>query len=161
MRERRLYLVCGLPGAGKTTRVRQLVQATGALPLYADEWVSALGFSLLDYDFRIKLQACLLQHARQLLRQGVSVVIEFGSWSRTEREGIRQVAQHEGATTELHFLNAPLDELVRRVRQRGGPEAEVLASRVLLQESGKFEPPAPEEIARFDRYVGPDAAGPT
>lgn len=152
----RLYLICGLPGAGKTTRARQIVQATSALPLYADEWVTALGLSLLDYDFRSKLQGCLLEHAGQLLRQGVSVVIEFGSWSCAEREAIRQVALREGAATELHFLNAPLDELVRRVRERGGPEAEVLATRMLLQQSGRFEQPAREEVARFDRYVAPD-----
>jgi predicted kinase len=118
------------------------------------------GISLVDYDFRIKLQACLLEHAARLLQHGLSVVIEFGSWSRAEREIIRNVARQQGAASELHFLNAPLDELVRRVRQRGGPAAETLASRVLLQESGKFEQPTAEEIASFDRYVAPDEVWP-
>jgi len=45
---------------------------------------------------------------------------------------------------------------VRRVRARGGPDADILASKVLLQDSPRFEHPAPEEIARFDRYVGPN-----
>ena len=124
--------------------------------LCADEWVMALGMSLVDYEFRIKLQDCLLAHAGNVLRCGVNLVIEFGSWTREERVAIRQVAAREGATAELHFLNAPLDELVRRVRARGGPCAEILASKVLLQESARFEHPAPEEIALFDRYVGPN-----
>jgi hypothetical protein len=68
-----------------------------------------------------------------------------------------QVAVREGAMTELHFLDAPLDELVRRVRARGGPEAEALASEVLLGSSTRFERPAPDEIALFERYVSPDA----
>jgi predicted kinase len=112
--------------------------------------------SLVDYEFRVRLQNLLLAHAGEFLRRGASVVIEFGSWSRVEREAIRQVAVRAGAAAELHFVNAPLDELVRRVRARGGPAADVLASKVLIQESDGFEHPTPEEIASFDRYVGPD-----
>ncbi|HKO92481.1 MAG TPA: ATP-binding protein [Polyangiaceae bacterium] len=151
-----LYLICGLPGAGKTTRARQLVQALGAVHLAPDEWIVGLGVSLVDFDFRVRLQNCMLPHAGRLLACGVSVAIEFGSWHREERERIRQVAIQQGARAELHFLDAPLDELVRRVRARGGPDAELLASRVLLQESGRFERPAPEEAGLFDRYFGPD-----
>jgi predicted kinase len=127
-----------------------------AVYLAADEWVVGLGMSLVDFEFRVRLQACLLSHAGDLLRQGVSVVLEFGSWSQDEREAIRRVAVDAGAQTELHFLNGPLDELVRRVRARGGPDAETLASKVLLETSERFERPAAAEIARFDRYVGPD-----
>jgi predicted kinase len=152
----RLYLVCGLPGAGKTTRARRIVAGVDAVYLAADEWVLGLGRSLVDYEFRVKLQDCLLLHAGELLRHGVSVVLEFGSWSQDERGAIRSTAVTAGAATELHFLNAPLDELLRRVRARGGPDAETLASQVLLGTSERFERPTREEIARFDRYVGPD-----
>jgi predicted kinase len=155
MREQTLYLVCGLPGAGKTTRAREVVASTNAVHLCPDEWVLGLGMSLVDYEFRIKLQACMLDHAGKLLRAGVSVIVEFGSWAREEREAIRQVAQRAGASTELHFVNASVDELVRRVRERGGPDAELLASKVLLQESHGFEHPGEDEIATFDRYFGP------
>lgn len=156
MNETTLYLVCGLPGAGKTTRARQIVDGARAVHLSPDEWIVGLGLSLVDYEFRFKLQDCMLAHAGELLRCGTSVVVEFGSWSPDERETIRQVAVREGAGTELHFLDAPLDELVRRVRARGGPDAEALASQVLLGSSDQFERPTPEEIALFDRYVGPD-----
>jgi predicted kinase len=151
-----LYLVCGLPGAGKTTRARQIVEGGKAVHLSPDEWIVGLGLSLVDYEFRFRLQDCMLAHAAEILRCGASTVVEFGSWSREEREGIRQVAVREGARTELHFLDAPLDELVRRVRARGGPDAEALASQVLVGSSDRFERPAPDEIALFDRYVGPD-----
>jgi predicted kinase len=157
MTQPRLYLVCGLPGAGKTTRSRQIVNSVRAVHLSADDWVVGLGKSLVDYEFRVKLQDCLLAHAATLLRSGVSVVIEFGSWHRREREAIREVATREGAVCELHFLDAPIDELSRRVRSRGGPEAEALARDVLLKQFHNFERPSPEEIAAFDRYVAPNA----
>jgi predicted kinase len=155
VKQPRLYLLCGLPGAGKTTRAQQIVGAVSGLHLSADEWIQGLGVSLVDFEFRVRLQDVLLEHAGRLLRCGLKVVIEFGSWHRAERERIRQVARGAGAAAELHYLNAPLDELVRRVRQRGGPYAEPLASEVLMQQSGRFEQPTPEEIALFDRYCGP------
>jgi predicted kinase len=127
-----------------------------AVHLCADEWVLGLGMSLVDFEFRVRLQQCLLAHAGALLRAGLHVVLEFGSWSSEEREAIRRLAVRERCAAELHFLTAPLDELVRRVRERGGPYAEALASDVLLRDSAKFQEPLPNEIARFDRYVGPN-----
>ncbi len=156
MNEVRLYLLCGLPGAGKTTRAWQIIENVKAVHLSPDEWIVALGVSLVDYEFRFKLQDRMLEHAGRILRCGASVVVEFGSWARSERESIRQVAVDAGAQTELHFVDAPLDELVRRVRARGGPDAESLASDVLIGSSDGFERPTPDEIALFDRYVGPD-----
>ena len=151
----RLYLVCGLPGAGKTTRSGRIVETVRAIHLSPDAWVTRLGISLLDHAFRVKLQDCMLDHAARLLRCGLSVVIEFGSWHRAERERIRLVAVREGAATELHFLNAPIPELAERVRARGGPDAEALIS-VVLPTFARFEIPQPDETAQFDRYLGPD-----
>ena len=37
-----LHLLCGLPGSGKTTRVRELEAAGEGVLLSADEWVGAL-----------------------------------------------------------------------------------------------------------------------
>ena len=150
-----LFLVIGLPGAGKTTRAIAITESTGAVRLCPDEWLVAMGVSLVDFEFRIRLQNHMILHCETLLRAGVSVVVEFGSWSRTERESIRQTAVRTGAVAELHFVDAPLPELVRRVRERGGPDADVLADRILLKESGGFERPTPDEAACFDRYTGP------
>lgn len=152
----KLYLICGLPGAGKTTRAIAITKATGAVRLCPDEWLVAMGISLVDYPIRFRLQDQLIQHGEILLRAGVSVIVEFGSWSRDERERIRQIAVQTDATTELHFVDAPLPELARRVRERGGPDAQRLIEEVLLKFPEKFERPTAEETALYDRYFGPD-----
>lgn len=151
----RLFVICGLPGAGKTTRAQEISSSTGAIRLCADDWLEALGISLLDYETRFRLEPHLLRHAEELLRAGVSVSVEFGSWARSEREAIRQLAVRTGAFAELHFLDAPIEELVRRVRERGGAHASGLVEDVLFKYSGKFERPTTEEVASYDRYVGP------
>ena len=86
----------------------------------------------------------------------MSVVVEFGSWSRCEREAIRQIAVHTDAATELHFVDAPLPELARRVRERGGPDAKSLLEDVLLKFPDRFERPTADETALYDVYFGPD-----
>ena len=151
----RLFLVCGLPGAGKTTRSKEIAAATNAIRLCTDEWLEAVGISLVDYPPRFRLEPYLIQHAEQLLRAGVSVVAEFTSWSRKERDALRGVALRGGAVCDLHFLDAPLSELERRVRSRGGPYAKVLAEDVLLKLGHRFERPTEEEAALYHSYVGP------
>ena len=151
----RLYLVCGLPGAGKTTRSKAIAAATNAIRLCTDEWLDAVGISLVDYPPRFRLEPHLLKHAEQLLRAGVSVIVEFTSWLRRERETIRDVAARNSLACELHFVDAPLDELARRVRARERPHAQVLAEDVLLKLGHQFERPTDEEIEVYQRYIGP------
>jgi len=152
----KLYVIFGLPGAGKTTRATAIAEATGAIRLCPDEWLVAMGISLVDYSIRFRLQDHMLHHGETLLRAGVSVIIEFGSWSRSEREAIRQIAVHTDAATELHFVDAPLPELARRVRERGGPDAKSLLEDVLLKFPEKFERPTADETALYDIYFGPE-----
>jgi predicted kinase len=47
-----LVVICGLPGAGKTTHARRLEQEMPALRFCPDEWMQALGIDLYDEDRR-------------------------------------------------------------------------------------------------------------
>ena len=53
----RLVLICGLPGAGKTTLARELEVALPAVRLSGDEWMTDLGVDLFDQPFRDRLEA--------------------------------------------------------------------------------------------------------
>ena len=54
----------------------------------------------------------------RLLVLGTSVVLEWGFWARSERDEKREAARALGVAVELRFLDAPYDELVRRVVAR-------------------------------------------
>ena len=54
---RRLIIVCGLPGAGKTTLAKSLEQSLQAIRFSAAEWMEALSLDLYNEESRGKIEA--------------------------------------------------------------------------------------------------------
>jgi predicted kinase len=110
----RLFLMVGLPGAGKTTQAKELAAAHRALRLTPDEWmVSLFGDSDADGK-RDVLEGLLIAVALKALRLGTSVVLDFGLWSRDERSALRWLAASARATCQVIYL--PVDRNVQRAR---------------------------------------------
>ncbi len=118
MSEARLILTCGLPGAGKTTLATQLAADRSAVRLTKDEWLWALGSSPWDGPIQQKVERELWRLAQEILRLGVSVVLDFGLWARIERDEMRSTARGLGVGVELHYLDVSTDELWRRIEDR-------------------------------------------
>lgn len=149
----RLVLVCGLPGAGKTTLARRLEVELPAVRLCPDEWLAALRIDLWDEITRDRLETQFWLLARRLLALGQSVILESGFWLRTDRDEKRLGARALGAMVELRYLDAPLDELYRRIERRKAAPApgDVPITRADLEQmTYSFEPPDAAELALFD-----------
>jgi predicted kinase len=144
----RLVVLCGLPGSGKTTAARALV-ADGGVRLCPDDWLVALGLDLWDVDRRARMEALQWELAQTLLASGVLVVVEWGTWTRAEREVLRQGARALGASVELHHLGAPVEELWRRVSARGREDPPI-TRRDLEEWAQAFEAPDAAERAGYD-----------
>lgn len=147
--ESRLIIVCGLPGSGKTTHARMLEGRLGAVRFSPDEWMDALALDLYDEEIRAKIEALQWKLGRELLALGLTVIIEWGTWGRSERDALRLEARALGAAVELHYLSAPVDVLFARV-QRRGMENPPITRDALAQWFEKFQAPTPEEMALFD-----------
>jgi predicted kinase len=113
-----LILICGLPASGKSTLARRLATERQAIRLDKDTWVADLGGDVWDDDFRVRVESLLWGLTQDLLAQGVSVILEWGHWARVERDEKRLGARALGAGVELHYVTAPIDELLRRAQQR-------------------------------------------
>jgi predicted kinase len=148
----RLIVVCGLPGAGKTTHAKKLQSTLRAIRLSADEWMDALSLNLWDEGWREKIEGFQRQLGQQLLILGLTVIIEWGSWGRSERDALRVRARELGAEVELHYLHAPVDVLLRRLRHRD-MENPPIKREQLLQWEKAFQAPTPEEQTLFDKAV--------
>jgi predicted kinase len=160
MPDPRVVLLCGLPGSGKTTVARRLADKLGAIRFCPDEWMSALGVDLFDEPRRARIESVQWNLAQELVQRGVSVIIEWGVWARSERDAVRARARELGVPVELHYLEVPLDVLWERVRDRneqGPPGTPIVSYENLVDWSERlFEAPTAEEQARFDPPTNPD-----
>src|SRR5689334_10379088 len=93
---KRLIIVCGLPGSGKTTHARRLETELSAIRFCADEWMDALAVDLWDEKMREKVERLQWKLAQQFLAQGLTVIIEWGTWARAERDALRVRARAMG-----------------------------------------------------------------
>jgi predicted kinase len=118
-----LMIVCGLPGAGKTTLATELERRHDAVRLCADEWMQALAINLWDERARAKIEALQWSVAQQLLALGAAV--------------------------ELHYVTAPVDVLFERL-QRRAMEAPADHARAARDVAFAFEVPTADELAVYD-----------
>jgi hypothetical protein len=145
----------GLPCSGKTTLSQQLERELPALRLTVDAFhVPLFGQDADDPEHESRhnlIEALLWNVASRALELGTSVILDYGFWAREEREDYRKRARQLGAASEVHFLDVPQDELLRRLAKRNAQPLE--ESFVISEEAMKpwiafFQPPTPDELER-------------
>ncbi len=152
-----LILICGLPGAGKTTLAKKLESGRKANRLCPDDWILAILKDQTDITERNRLrdpmEQLLWREAQVLLKLGVNVILENGFWSREERTGYRDTGKSLGVKVELHFVDAPFDVLWKRVDKRNSNPSEFQVTKKELEDNYKiFQPPTNEEGQGYDYF---------
>ena len=157
-----LFLTCGLPGSGKTTLAKQLEEDRPALRLTADEWLFELFgpepespevMKGAPSERRTAVEALQWQVAAAALRRGVDVVIDWGVWSRAERDDYRARAKALGAHTVVRFLEITREEQWRRLSARNAnppPGTFPIEERYLDLWASWFERPTEDELRDED-----------
>jgi predicted kinase len=113
-----MLLMAGLPGAGKTTRAKQLAAVHRALRLTPDHWMIPLFGEPMADGKRFVLEGRLISVALQALRLGISVVLDFGLWGRDERSALRWLARSAGASCQVIYLPVDKDVQLARIAHR-------------------------------------------
>jgi predicted kinase len=149
-RSPRLVIVCGLPGSGKTTLAQEFERRLGGVRLCPDEWMTALAIDVWDAAARARIEALQWSLAQRLLETGNVVIIEWGTWSRSERHALWAGARALGAAVELHTMTAPVEELWERIQSRAAEHPPITRDQI-EQWQEQFETPTEEELALYDR----------
>lgn len=148
-----LYLMVGLPCSGKTTLAQKLEHEQSALRLTVDEWHIALfgqDAEEPEHDARHTLiEMMLWKVAGRALELGTNVILDFGFWAREEREDYRSRAKDLGASSEIHFLDVPTDDLMRRLMARNSqssPTSFYIPEEMMRPWIVFFQRPTPDEL---------------
>lgn len=159
-----LHLVCGLPGSGKTTLARRIEASSGAIRFCPDEWIRRIWpletAATEGNARRDAIEQLQWRIAKDFLKTGKDVIIEWGTWGRGERALLRDEAHALEAQAKLYYLDFPKVVLKERILLRNEnpgnddfrmPEETLDA--VLEDNFNLFQAPDSEEVESFDFYL--------
>jgi len=151
-----IYLIVGLPGAGKTTRARELEVSESALRLTPDDWQMAVfdGDGPTQWrskeraDQRDRIEGKLVEVGMRAARLGLEVVFDFGFWGRDERSALRWIAEAMGVRAHVVCLPIGYEEQRRRITDRceTEPGQFLMSDSELKQWAAQFEAPDADEL---------------
>jgi predicted kinase len=129
-----LIIVCGIPGAGKSTLAHRAVERWGAVSFASEQFADELGAAGRDASGDLTKEA--ITHAYSAMARAVAealatnkLVIAVGSFrSEDQRKRFREIARGAGATVITLRVVAPVALAAKRVVARGerGPTEDAI-----------------------------------
>ena len=158
----KIMLLCGRIASGKSRLADALRVQESAVVLSCDELMLTLRAAG-DFDAlagRAKDYLCTL--AQRLVRMDVSVILDFGFWSRAERRAVSE--RLAGLPVEWHYVDVSPADWRRNIADRnraaaeGRTDAYPVDEGLLAKMEASFEPPDPDEIHVWHRNRRADRA---
>ncbi|MBM2576734.1 ATP-binding protein [Jannaschia sp. Os4] len=147
-----LHGIGGLPGAGKSTLAARLAEAPATVRLSEDDLIAALYpgevATMGDWlDRAARVRNVVRPQVADMLRAGVSVVLDFQANTVRSRRWMAGLAETAGASLVLHWLDVPEAECLARLTARNAAGAHPFAptEAEFRQVASHVVPPAPEE----------------
>ena len=158
----KVILICGKICSGKTTHAEQIKTAENAVILSSDEAVLRLfGHYLGDDHERItdKVENYLLDLSLNILATGTSVILDWGFWTKKDRQDIHQFYCSRGYAPTWHYITVTNSVWNRNVQKRnhlvisGQVQAFYIDTNLLLKFQELFEEPDPSEMNQIIETV--------
>ncbi|WP_456295748.1 ATP-binding protein [Vibrio sp. AK197] len=151
----KIFFICGFIGSGKTHVAHQLAKQTPAFRFTIDEWMIPLFGEHMErevFDGHLAtLKELFKRSSLELLALDVSVVLDFGFWTRRDRAEFRRWALEHQIEYEFVYLNTDFDTCCKRALARNKTRqlhtAYEMTPEMLNMFWSWFEPPAGEELA--------------
>jgi predicted kinase len=154
-----LHLICGKIAAGKSTLAAELASRPGTIRISEDAWLSCLykdeQKTIDDYVRNSRrLREVMGDHIVELLRAGLSVVLDFPANTPASRQWMRSLFERASVNHQLHFLDVPDDICKARLRARNaaGTHAFNATDAEFDLFTSYFVPPSAEEGFDIETY---------
>ena len=150
----KVIMTCGRICCGKSTYARKLQENQNAVILSIDEITLAMfpeGTGEMHDTYVNRAEQYLLALSLQILKSGVDVILDWGLWTRAQRERLRAFYTEHGVENEIHYLRISAEEWERRIRKRNTqqkeeePQAYFVDEGLLRKVESMFEEPSDAE----------------
>jgi predicted kinase len=153
-----LYLLCGRIAAGKSTLARRLAAQPATLLIAIDHWMPILyptEIRTIEDFARLsaRLRAAMGPHVADILRQDLSVVLDFPANTVNWRRWMRTLITEANVAHELHVLDVSDAICKARLRKRNesGEHPYQIDDATYDLFMSYFVPPTPDE--RFNIII--------
>jgi len=131
-KETTLHLMCGKMASGKSTLANSLAKTNDAILIVEDDWLSRLYpgeiNTINDYvKYSIRLQNIITSHVASLLKQDISVVLDFPANTIKQRNQLRSIFELTGVAHKLHYVEASDEKCKEQLKTRNQSRPEQVA----------------------------------
>ena len=151
----KVYMMCGKICSGKSTHAEELRKEHKAVLLSVDEITLALfgqDAGEKHDEYVEKAEAYLYRKSLEIIESGISVILDWGFWTKEERAYAKQFYGSRNIPCELHYIDVSDQEWHRRLEKRNEAvcrhelEAYYVDEGLAAKFAAIFEPPDQEEI---------------
>jgi predicted kinase len=161
----KIFLLCGRICSGKSTYANEIKQKYNAVILSCDELMLELFEEQLGDRHNTvlnKAKKYLYQLAEQIAATNTDVILDFGFWTRSEREKVKAYFNDKGIETELHYIRVSPEVWLSNIERRNRGLHNSGAKNYYIDETMKqllseqFQEPDIDEInIIFDNKIKP------
>lgn len=150
----KLYVLIGRIGCGKTTYAHKLCEQETTVLLSHDELMLQVNTNCIGREAHVKQAMSITEYfmnlSKQLVSKGISVVLDYGFWTRKEREQVRCLAKELGVDYEIIYISIPEELRKHYVEKRNkkiksDEKAYVMDKEKLERLDAFFEEPQEDE----------------
>jgi len=151
----KVYLICGKLCCGKTTYSQKLCAENDAVLLSVDEMtLTVFGQNCGEKhdEYVLNAKKYLLNKSLDLIDKNINVVLDWGFWTRKEREFTKDFYKSRGIDCELHYIDISDEtwkariELINKAVITDKTSAYYVDENLLAKCNSIFEAPSEDEI---------------
>lgn len=161
----KVILLCGKIASGKSYYARQLAASDPAVILSCDDLMLTLfgGDAGTQHDMLAsRAQRYLLNLSLAILASGCDVILDWGFWTKAQRDETRAYYANRGIPTELHYIDVDGALWQAQIQQRnaavadGTVQAYMVDEGLLAKLESRFEIPHEAEVHVYHRRTMTD-----